>query len=522
MVQEDGGSNPLDHPIANPKTNLTRNPKKPLPATWETELTVPAAPAATPSEDVVTALPGEAPPAVPPPEVTEVGQFERRLTLLIDRPAMEKAKDAAARRLSRGVNIKGFRRGKAPRRMVENALGAERVRDEAIEIALPGLLGPALQAAQLVPAVTPSADNIRETEQGVKVDILISLWPVLDEPPVYEGRRFEIETFASTEEMVEINLERYLEQFAELETVDRPAEAGDYVAVNLHASRNGRPVEAASATDLLYEVGSGGLLEGLDANVTGRAAGDISQFATILPPAMTGGRQEDPVDMSVMVKEVRRKILPQIDDQWVADNTEYETEAEMRQGIADRLEEMGLEEMRNRLKEAALEGLMQESQVEIPQAVINAQAGKLMDDLLSSLREADHTFEAYLRSTGETHEKFQERLLYQTLYSLSKMILLDAVARHAGITVSDEEKEEFIRRLAPQVRETPEALAARLEGTEQERSILVNMMRSKAHDELARRVTAVDEDGNPIDLRFDPPPDPSPESPDPIPSAETD
>lgn len=482
---------------------------------------MPAAPAAPPSEDVVTALPEEAPPSVPPPEVTEVGQFERRLTLLIDRPAMEEAKNAAARRLSRGVNIKGFRRGKAPRRMVENTLGAERVRDEAIEIALPRLLGPALQAAQLVPAVTPSADNIRETEQGVKVDILISLWPELDEPPVYEGRQFPVEAFDITEEMVETNLERYLEQFAELETVDRPAEEGDYVAVNLHASRNGRPVEAASASDLLYEVGSGGLLEGLDANVTGRAAGDISQFATILPPAMTGGRQEDPVDVSVMIKEVRRKLLPAVDDQWTADNTEYETEEEMRQGIVDRLEEMRLEEMRRRLQEAALEGLMQEAQVEIPQAIIGAQANKLMDDLLRSLRESDHTFEAYLQSTGETHQQFQDRLLYQTLYSLSRMIVLDAVARDAGITVGDEEKRDFFRQLASQMRETPEALAARLQGTDQERSILVNMIRSKAQEELARRVTAVDEDGNPIDLRFDPPADPPPPA-DPAPSAETD
>lgn len=487
---------------------------------------MPAAPVAAPSEEeVVAALPGEDPPSGPPPEVTEVSQFERRLTILIDRPTLDKAKNAAARRLSRGVNIKGFRRGKAPRRMVENTLGAERVRDEAIEIALPGLLGPALQAAQLAPAVTPSADDIRETEQGVEVDILISLWPVLDEPLVYEGRRFEVDTFVSTDEMVEANLERYLEQFAELETVDRPAATGDYVAVNLHASRNGRPVEAASATDLLYEVGSGGLLEGLDANVTGRAAGDISQFATILPPAMTGGRQEDPVDVSVMVKEVRRKLLPQIDDQWVADNTEYETEAEMRQGIADRLEEMRLEELRRQLKEKALEGLVQELQVDIPQAIISAHANQLMDDLLNSLRESDMTFEDYRQSTGDDNEQFQQRLLFQTLFSLSKMIVLDAVARQAGITVGDEEKRDFFRLLAPQVRETPEELAARLEGTEQERSILVNMIRSKAHDELARRVTAVDVDGNPIDLRFDPPPgqpgQPQPQSPSP-PGAEDD
>ena len=512
MVQEVGGSNPLGHPISprrgrpGSKTNRTRRTEPPL--------TLPAAPVADADPgEVVEALPADGPP--PPeapelpeaPEITEVSPFERRLTLRIDRLSLEKAKNAAARQLSRGMNVKGFRRGKAPRRMVENAVGSERVRNEAIEIALPGLLAPALQAAGLIPAVTPVADNVRETDQGAEVDILVSLWPVLDRPPVYEGRRFEVTGFQVTDEMVENNIERILSQFAELETVGRPAEEGDYAAVNLHASRNGRPVEAASADDLLYEVGSGMFLEGLDASLAGAAAGDVKQFTTVLPAAMTGGRQEGPVEVTALVKEVRRKILPAVDDEWVSDHTEYETEAELRQGVTDQLQELRLEEMRERLRAAALEGLVEELQVDIPPAVVHAQAREMLDNLGRSLQESGRTFEDFLQSTGSTPEQFQESLLAGARAALSEMIILDAVARHAGITVGDEELRRTYESAAARLRESPQALADRLRGTVQERSILSNIIRSKAGLELARRAVAVDEDGAPLDLRFDPPAD---------------
>ena len=509
MVQEDGGSNPLGHPISprrgrpGSKTDRTRRTEPPL--------TLPAAPVADAEPgEVVEALPadGPPPPEMPePPEITEVSPFERRLTLRMDRLSLEKAKNDAARRLSRGMNIKGFRRGKAPRRMVESAVGSERVRDEAMEIALPGLLGPALRAAGLVPAVTPVADNVRETDEGAEVDILVSLWPVLDRPPVYEGRQFEVTGFEVTEEMVEANIERILGQFAELETVGRPAEEGDYVSVNLHASRNGRPVEAASADDLLYEVGSGTFLEGLDANLAGCAAGEVKQFITVLPAAMTGGRQEGPVEVSALVKEVRRKILPDIDDEWVSDHTEYETEAELRQGVTEQLGELRLEEMRKHLRDAALAGLVEEAQVEIPPAVIHAQAREMLENLGRSLQESGRTFDDFLQSTGSTPEQFQESLLDGARVSLSEMIILEAVARRAGITVGDEELRSVYESSAARLRESPQALAERLRGTVQERSILSNMLRSKAGLELARRAVAVDGDGNPLDLGFDPPAD---------------
>ena len=503
MVQEVGGSNPLGHPVR-PRRG---RPERKTAQRTETALTVPLAPlaAADPGE-VVEALPDDGP---PPPEITEVSAFERRLTLRIDRLALEKAKNEAARRLSRGMNVKGFRRGKAPRRMVENAVGAERVRDEAVETALPDLLAPALRAAGLVPAVTPVADNVRETEEGAEVDILVSLWPVLDRPPVYEGRRFEVASFAITEEMVDANVERILNQFAELETVGRPAEEGDYVAVNLRASRNGRPVEAASADDVLYEIGSGALpVEGLDAHLLGCVAGDLKQFTTLLPAGMGGGGQEGPVEVSALVKEVHRKVLPTLDDEWASDNTEYETEAEMRQGIQDRLQELRLGEMRERLRASALEGLVEELDVDLPPAVVHAQARELLESLGRSLQESGRTFDEYLQSAGATPDQFQDSLLAQARTTLCEMIVLDAVAKQAGITVGEEELRGAYEAAAVRLRESPQALADRLRGTLQERSILANMIRSKAHSELARRVVAVDGDGNPLDLRFDPPDEP--------------
>ena len=195
---------------------------------------------------------------------TDAGPFEKLLTLQVPEADLEAAKSSAARRLSRDLKIKGFRPGKAPRRIVEATVGPERLRSEAIDDLLPSLVADALLAADLNPAVPPQIENMKDVEDGLEVEVKIATWPVLDRVPHYEGLEIEVSKPQPTEEELEGQLARLRDQFADLEPADRPAVDGDFVSINLSATRDGEPVEEAAANDLLYEVGSASFVEGLD------------------------------------------------------------------------------------------------------------------------------------------------------------------------------------------------------------------------------------------------------------------
>ena len=134
------------------------------------------------------------------------------------------------------------------------------------------------------------------------------MWPTLETVPAYSGRQFEIENQELPDEAIQEQLDRLREQFAELDTGSRPSVDGDFVAVNLSATKDGQPLEAASASDLLYEVGSNSFIDGLDGKTLGRSAGDIEKFETTLPAGFgdLGGTE---VSMQVLIKEVKEKII---------------------------------------------------------------------------------------------------------------------------------------------------------------------------------------------------------------------
>ncbi len=181
--------------------------------------------------------------------VTEAGPFEKLLTLQVPEADLEAAKSSAARRLSHDLKIKGFRPGKAPRRIVEATVGPERLRSEAIDDLLPSLVADALRGADLNPAVPPQVENMKDIDDGLEVEVKIATWPELDHVPAYEALEVEVSQPEPTEEELERQLTRLRDQFADLEPAERPAVDGDFVSINLSATRDGAPVEEAAAND---------------------------------------------------------------------------------------------------------------------------------------------------------------------------------------------------------------------------------------------------------------------------------
>ncbi len=438
------------------------------------------------------------PTAVRDAPVREIGRFERRLTVSLTDADIDAAKSAAARRLSKDLKLHGFRPGKAPRPVVEAAVGAERLRSEAIEDLIPQQLQKLLEEQQLTPVINPQLENITNVDGGVEAEVLITLWPELDAEPSYEGRTIELSSIALTDSDVAESIEVMRNQFASLETVDRPANDGDFVSIDLAAQDQNGPVPETVANELLYEVGSNQLLDEADEHMRGMSAGEEVSFESTLPAGF-GDNAGTAVSFTIKVNEVKAKVLPEVDDEWVSEITEFETlaelEDELRKELAVSKQRAGARELRQK----ALDLLIDEAIVEIPEQLIRIEMEDLLHRFTHRLEESDITIQDYLEASGVTPESLEADLHSQAERGLKSRLVLESVAKKEGIEVTPDDLAKQVAAIARLSKE-PEQVYKAMSEESRVLSLAGDILRNKALEAVIAGVKAVDEDGNPVEL----------------------
>ncbi len=433
-------------------------------------------------------------------EVTEAGPFERLMTLHIDESELESAKSAAARKLAGQMKIKGFRPGKAPRQIVERMVGEETLRREAIDEALPELVGAAILETELAPVTPPQVEDIRDGEAGaVEVDIKLTLWPELESVPDYRDRKITIEIPEVEDEEVEAQIDRLRNQYAELEDVERPSAEGDFVMVNITALDNGTEIEDASASDLLYEVGSRSFIPGLDEIVAGASAGDIREGDGTLPDGF-GDHGGQEITLRVLVKGVRGKKLPEVTDDWVSDVSEFETVAELTDRLTENLRGMKLGVAADAFREGLMQDLTEEMDLEVPEALVQAEMESMVHNIQHSLEQQGIDLGNFLRITGQDEQAFVADLKVRATQSLKTRILLEAVVADAELTVEDGEMAEAIASIAAQSDASEDDVREALAEGGREQVLTGDILRSKAIEHVLAQASAIDAEGNPVDL----------------------
>ncbi len=433
-------------------------------------------------------------------KVADAGPFEKLMTLEVSGEELFAAENRVARKLSREVKIKGFRPGKAPRKMVESVVGSERLRSDAIDELLPAMVAKALDETELVPAVNPTVDAIDDVDDGVEVQVKVTLWPKLDTVPSFQDREIEVAVPDVDEEELRTQIDRMRDQFSELETVERPVAEGDFVGIDVSATLDGQPVEDASASDLLLEAGSASFIEGIDEHVIGKKAGDIVAFEGPLPAGF-GDRAGEQVTFKILVKEVKEKRLPDLTDEWVAEVTEFETVGEMRADLQRRMTEVKRAGSIAQLRNGVLEQLLDEMDLEVPEGIIGAEMDAILHRFAHELEGQGISLTDYLRVTGQDQEAFVDDLRSQADRNVRTDILLNAIAESEGIEVTEEELDEIMGSLATQADRDPEEFRA--EFGAQENAVRGDILRRKALETLAAAAVPIDENGNRIVLVTD-------------------
>ncbi|MFP4073991.1 MAG: trigger factor, partial [Actinomycetota bacterium] len=425
------------------------------------------------------------------------GAFERVVKFQLSNEQINEAKKGAARKLSQDVKIKGFRPGKAPLPIVEATVGAEKVRQEAIEDLLNPVLQEVLTEEEIEPAINPELESVDDVDDGVEVEVKVTLWPKIDLPN-YKNRNIEVTNPEVTEEDVEEQTKRMLEQFATVEEVDRPAGEGDFLSLDLEASKDGEDIEDAKAEDILYEVGSGMLIEGVDAQLVGVAAGDEVTFTAPLPDGF-GDRAGEEVDFTITVHEVKERILPEMTDEWVDENTEFETADELLDTLKERLADAKLRSASQEYSEKALATLRDQVDIDIPEGLVRAEMDRHLHDFLHRLEEAELSLEDYFQASGQDQEAFLNDLRDQAELSIRNRLVLDAVIEAEDLQVTEEDMSNAIQSLAARAEDPAEYMK-----TFQERgqglALASDILRNRALEAILSNANPVDEDGNPLDL----------------------
>jgi trigger factor len=447
-------------------------------------------------------------------DVVEAGPFERLMTLRLNEPELESAKDRVARKLSKELKIKGFRPGKAPRAVVERMVGAERFRGEAIDDALPEAVSRAISDAGLEPVTTPRVEAVRDIDGGeVEVDVRVTLWPTVDELPDYSDRTLVVDVPGVDDEEVAEQIDRLRNQFAELEEVDRAGDTGDFMLVNITALAGGSEIEEASASDLLYEIGSQSFIPGLDELLVAAAAGDIREGSATLPSGF-GDHAGADVTLRVLVKGVRAKKLPEVTDEWVSDVSEFDSIEDLEATLRENLASMKLNVTRGAFQEDLMAGLIDDLDLDLPEGLVQAEMEAGLHNLHHSLETQKIELATYLQITGQDEAGFSEELRERAVRSLSTRVLLEGVASAEGIQVEDVDIAEVLDALASSSDKTADEVRSALEAGGQEQALAGDILRRKALDVLMNRARAVDADGAVIDFSPTEPEDEEVGSPD--------
>jgi trigger factor len=423
-----------------------------------------------------------------------------KLSVEVDEQEFDRAIDAAFKKIAREVRIPGFRPGKAPRRLLEQRLGGEYARQEALRDSLPEYYAKAVHENDVDVIAPPEIDITSGEESGpVAFDAVVEVRPRVSVPG-YAGLQVTIPSPEVTDEEIDRQIDRLRNNFAELDVVDRPAQDGDHVTIDLTGSKEkgGDPLEGLTATDFLYEIGSGTVLPELDDQIRATKPGDIVDFTATVP---VGGpdAEPEPVHFRVLVKEVKEKLLPDVTDEWASEASEFETVDELKGDIRTRLGAVKKLQAQMALRDAVVEELVKLVDEDPPEALVGAELERRIHDFGHRLEHQGVDLAQYMEATGTSQEDLIGQLRETAISAVKADLALRSVAEAESIEVTDEDVEREIERLAERTQQKPQKVRQQLERGEQLPAVRSDIGKGKALEWLVEHVELVDEDGNPIE-----------------------
>ena len=407
--------------------------------------------------------------------------------------------DKAYQALAQQINIPGFRRGKAPRQLIDARVGRGPVLEQVVNDMLPTRYGQAIEELDIKALGQPNID-ITKLEDGDVIEFVaeVDVRPEFDLPD-FSDISVEVPALGSTEERIDHELEHLRERFGSLKTVDREAGDEDFITLNLSATVDGEEIEDAKVEDMSYRVGSGDLIEGLDDAVKGLKA---DESATVTSKLMFGEYADKDAEVTVTVTAVKERELPELDDDFAQMASEFDTVEELRADLASGAEESAKAEQAASIREEVLKVALEKTQFPLPASVVDEQVNAQVQQLMGQLGGDEALFEKLLEAQGTSREEFNEQTRTSAEEAVRTQLFLDVLAEKEEPEVTQDELNDHIVFTARRYGVEPQQFLMQLQQSGQLLNLVSDVRRGKALANAICSVTVKDSDGNDVDPKI--------------------
>jgi len=425
--------------------------------------------------------------------VTELPESRVRVDAEVPAAEVERSVTQTARRLARDTRVPGFRKGKVPPQVFIRRVGREYVLDEAVRSSIGGWYADAIGAAGVVTVGEPKLDlgDLPPAGEPLAFSIEIGVRPTarLGEYLGLEVGRREPQ---ADEERVAHELEHLREHLAKLETTERAAAEGDFVVIDYRGSIDGEPFEGGEGHDQLVELGGGRLIPGFEEQLVGASADEQRTIDVAFPDdygaVHLAGK---PAQFAVSVKEVRERVLPELDDELAADAAGFDTLEELREDIRGKLAEQERTAVEAEFREAVLDAAVANATVTVPEALVEARALELWDQMLHSLSHRGLSKDAYLRIAQRTETEILDEAKPDAERALKREAVLAAIVAAEQIEPSEEELAAALAPSAAREGQQPAKLLERVRDAGTLDALRDDVATRKAMDLLAARAQPI-------------------------------
>jgi trigger factor len=404
--------------------------------------------------------------------------------------------DRAYKQLAEQVRLPGFRPGKAPAKLLEARIGRGAVVEQVVNDALPSRYSQAVTSSDVQPIGQPEIE-ITKIEDGDELVFTaeVDVRPKIELPDL-TALTITVDPIEVTDEDVQSELESLQARFGTLAGVDRAAQKGDIVSIDVSASIDGEPVADAQSEGISHEVGSGQLVDGLNEAVVGLAAGESRVFTTTLAAGEHAGQE---AQVTVKVNSVKERELPDLDDEFAQLASEFDTLDELKASLSDQVARVKRIQQAEKIRDAAIEKLVEQVDVPLPEKIVQAQVDETMHNALHGLDHDEDRLAEALAEQGSSREEFEADARQNAEKAVKTQLLVDAIADALNVQVGQDDLTERLVLQSRQYGVEPQQLLQFLQENNQLSAMFADVRRGKALAVVVHGATVTDTAGNTID-----------------------
>jgi len=435
-----------------------------------------------------------------PSTVEQLSPTRVKITVEIPFTDLKPSLDKAYADIARTINVPGFRKGKVPPMVIDQRFGRGVVIQEAFNDSWSRFYGAAVTENSLTPLAQPDVE-VTKLEDGDLIEFTaeVDVRPEFEVPDA-SAISVQVDALEVADGIVDSQIDVLRSRFGSRTTVERGAAEGDLVTLSLTASNDGEALPDATAEDIEYTVGSGQMLDGLDEAITGLSAGESASFRSKL---VGGPLKDEDADIEVTVAKVQSQELPEADDDFAQEASEFDTIDELRASITTMATNAARLEQATQARDAVLEALVDSIDVAVPENLLTNELEGRRQQITGQLAQAGLTLEQYLADSEEdqTEDEFWADVERRATQSLKAQMVLDKVAETSEIGVDQNDLTQHILRRAQAEGTAPQQIAEHLqEHPHHIEEYMVEIRRGKALASVVEAATVTDSNGDTVDL----------------------